>query len=126
MSLQAYQQASNRAESPRDSEYRLFGQVTLALMEAAKTDPGDVSGRIDALDWNRRLWSTLASDCSEPGNALNGPLRAQIISISLFVSRHSSAVMRGEDDFSTLIDINRSIMQGLAAGGADGGGQQAA
>ena len=41
-------------------------------------------------------------------------LRAQIISISLFVSRHSSTIMRGEDDFEALIDINKMVMQGLA------------
>ncbi len=112
--LQAYRQAATRTETPRELEYRLFGQVTRALMHAATVDASDMRTRIDALDWNRRLWSTLATDCSDPDNALNNPLRAQIISISLFVSRHSSAVMRGEDDFDALIDINRSIMQGLA------------
>ncbi len=35
MSLRAYQQTAARAESPRETEYRLFGQVTRALMEAA-------------------------------------------------------------------------------------------
>lgn len=114
MSLQAYKTAAARAENPRELEYRLFGQVTRALMEAAAADPSDVKTRISALDWNRRLWSTLATDCSDPGNALAKPLRAQIISISLFVSRHSSAVMRGEETFDELIDINRMIMQGLA------------
>ncbi len=120
--LKAYSQASTRTETPREMEYRLFGQVTRALMHAASVDKSDVKTRIDALDWNRRLWSVLATDCSDSGNALNNPLRAQIISISLFVGKHSSAVMRGEEDFETLIDINRSIMQGLAPQG----GQQAA
>ena len=73
--------------------------------------------RIDALDWNRRLWSALATDCSDSGQPADKPLRAQIISLSLFVGRHSSAVMRGEEDFEPLIDINRSIMQGLAPQG---------
>ena len=114
--LQAYRQAATRTETPREMEYRLFGQVTRALMHAATVDPKDMTTRIDALDWNRRLWSTLATDCSDPDNALNKPLRAQIISISLFVGRHSSAVMRGEDNFEALIDINRAVMQGLAGG----------
>ncbi|MBI2261610.1 MAG: flagellar biosynthesis regulator FlaF [Caulobacterales bacterium] len=117
MSLQAYKTAATRAESPREMEYRLFGQVTRALMHASTVDAGDVATRIDALDWNRRLWSTLATDCSNPDNAMDKGLRAQIISISLFVSRHSSAVMRGEDTFEALIDINKMVMQGLAGPG---------
>ena len=114
MSLQAYKTAAARAEAPRDAEYRLFGQVTRALMHASTVERSDVSTRIKAIDWNRRLWSTLATDCSDPTNALPESLRAQIISISLFVGRHSSEIMRGDGDFETLIDINRMVMQGLA------------
>lgn len=113
--LQAYNQAATRTETPREMEYRLFGQVTRALMHAATVDKSDLSTRIDALDWNRRLWSTLAAACQDPDNAMPAPMRAQFISLSLFVNRHSSMVMKGEEDFETLIDINRSIMQGLAA-----------
>ncbi len=116
--LKAYAQTSTRTETPREMEYRLFGQVTRALMHAATVDASDVKTRIEALDWNRRLWSVLATDCSDKDNQLNNPLKAQIISLSLFVGRHSSAVMRGEEDFEPLIDINRSIMQGLAPQGS--------
>ena len=101
-------------------EYRLFGQVTRALIEASKTDPNDLSTRMDALDWNRRVWSTLAAECGRPENALPKPLRASIISLGIWVGKHTSLVIRGEDDFEALIEVNRMIMQGLA------GGQQAA
>ena len=114
MSLQAYQQAASRAESPRDSEYRLFAQVTLALMEAAKTDPGDIAHRIDALDWNRSVWAVLLSDCSNPDNRLPVQLRASIISLAIWVGKHTSAVIRKREDIQPLIDVNRLIMQGLA------------
>jgi flagellar biosynthesis activator protein FlaF len=114
MSLQAYQQASARAENPRDAEYRLFGQVTRALMAAADAGEHEHGVRMHALDWNRRLWSTLATDCSSSGNGLPAPVRAQIISLSLWVSRHTSLVMRRQDEIGALIDINRIIMQGLA------------
>lgn len=118
MSLQAYQQAASRAESPRDSEYRLFAQVTLALMEAAKTDPGDIPGRIDALDWNRSLWTVLLSDCGSPENQLPPQLRASIISLALWVGKHTSAVIRRKEEIQPLIDVNRLIMQGLAPNAA--------
>lgn len=114
MSLQAYQSAASRAEDPRAAEYRLFGQVTRALIDAADTPATDVATRIDALDWNRRLWSALASDCVSDENRLTEPLRAQIISLALWVNRHSSAIMRHEEDFQPLIEVNRTVMQGLA------------
>jgi flagellar protein FlaF len=118
MSLRAYQQATARTEPPRSAEYRLFGEVTRALIEAELADASDYKTRIEALDWNRRLWSALASDCAAPENALPEALRAQIISLSIWVGRHSSAVMRKEEEIGPLVDINRIIMQGLAGPGA--------
>ena len=122
MSLQAYQQAAQRAEGPRDTEYRLFAEVTRALMDAASADTGDLAtrgdlkARVTALDWNRRLWTTLAADCASPENRLPPALRASIISLSLFVGRHTSQVIRERGDLDLLIDVNRSIMQGLKPG----------
>jgi flagellar protein FlaF len=113
MSVQAYQQAAARAESPRDIEYRLFGQVTRALMTASEAQAADIGARMDALDWNRRLWSVLAADCASAGNQLPEQLRANIISLSMWVNRHTSAIMRNEAEFAPLIDVNRMIMQGL-------------
>ena len=114
MSLQAYQQAANRAESPRDMEYRLFAQVTLALMDAARIDPKDHHQRVDALDWNRRVWTALSEDCASPGNRLPASLRASIISLSIWVGRHTSAVIRRQEEIEPLIEVNRLIMQGLS------------
>ena len=113
MSVQAYQQAATRAENPRDMEYRLFAQVTRALMDAAKLDRSHVSQRADALDWNRRLWSTLATDCADPNNRLPPPLRASMISLSIWVNKHTSLVIRNREEIEPLIEVNRMIMQGL-------------
>lgn len=113
MSLRAYQQAAARSEGPRETEYRIFGQVTRALIDAAQSD--DPATRIDALDWNRRLWSTLAADCAQPANELPQEVRAQIISLSMWVGRHTGAVVRREETFEALIDLNRTMMQGLSA-----------
>lgn len=116
MSVHAYQQAATRAETPRELEYRLFAQVTRALMEASKLDRFEIGQRMDALDWNRRVWSTLAAECGRPENALPAPLRASIISLSIWVGKHTSLVIKGEEDFEPLIEVNRMIMQGLSGG----------
>src|ERR1051326_6036439 len=114
MSLQAYQQAATRVESPRELEYRLFAQVTLALMEAAKADPNDFAARVDALGWNRRMWTVLAAACASDENRLPDQLRASIISLGLWVARHTSAVIRKEEEIQPLIEVNCLIMQGLS------------
>ena len=116
MSLQAYQQATQRAEGPRETEYRLFAEVTRALMDAARGDRNDLKTRVAALDWNRRMWTALATDCANPQNSLPEALRANIISLSMFVSRHTSKTIREKLDLDLLIEVNRSIMQGLAPG----------
>ena len=113
MSYQAYQTASARAENPRSTEYRLFGQVTKALLDADQAHSAlAIKKRADALDWNRRMWVAFAADCASEANALPEQLRASIISLSLFVSRETSSALR-TGDLEILIDINRTIMQGL-------------
>ncbi len=114
MSLKAYQTAATRAENPRETEYRLFGQVTRALLEAEKMDRSMIRERMDALDWNRRMWSVLGADCSVDGNGLPDIVRANIISLSIWVNKHTSLVMRNQEEIGPLIEINRIIMQGLA------------
>jgi flagellar protein FlaF len=114
MSLRAYQQAAQRAETPRDVEYRLFAQVTRALLDVKSKPREDLRAWIDVLHWNRRIWAALADDCAQPGNALPEATRAQVISLSLFVHRTTSQVMRREADVDTLIELNRTMMQGLS------------
>jgi flagellar protein FlaF len=113
MSFQAYQAAANRSEDPRSTEYRLFAHVTRALMSSKDLPSHDLSGRVDALDWNRRMWSNFATDCASEDNKLPSSLRASIISLSIFVSKHSSIAMRNPEAIDDLVDINRTIMQGL-------------
>lgn len=113
MSYQAYQKTQQSNEDPRQTEYRLFAQVTKALIEAGETE-NNLSKLADALDWNRRIWSAFASDCGIEGNGLPAQLRASIISLSIWVSKHSSLVIKGEEDIQDLININKTIMEGLA------------
>jgi len=112
MTLKAYQNAQTVTENPRATEYRLFGQVTGALIDAQKPEigPGE---RAEAIDWNRKLWRTLAADCMDDRNLLSSDVRAKIVSLSLWVSKYSRRVTRERAPLDPLIQINRTIMQGL-------------
>lgn len=119
MSYAAYQTAAVRTEDPRSTEYRLMGHVTRALMEARDMPKTEIRKRAAALDWNRRVWSAFAADCASDDNQLPHTLRASIISLSIFISRETSAAMRGGGDIDLLIDLNRTVMQGLAPRGSE-------
>jgi flagellar biosynthesis activator protein FlaF len=114
MSIKAYQRAATQADSARELEYRAFGQVTAGLLKA-KEGAASPSERVEALDANRRLWNILATDCAVPGNQLPLTLRGQIISLALWVAKYSSTVLREGADIEPLIDINRTVMEGLAS-----------
>lgn len=114
MSVQAYQAAAAKTESPRQTEYRAFAVATRGLIDAAALPEMEVGRRGEALAKNRRLWLLLAADCGGEGNQLPKAVRAQIISLSIFVDRHSTKVIREGASFDILIDINRTMMQGLA------------
>lgn len=91
-----------------------MGLATSGLIQAQERGHGDIAGLASALDKNRQLWSMLASDCMIDGNALPEAARAQIISLSLWVSRYSSDVMRAGAPITPLIEINKTVMDGLA------------
>lgn len=113
MSIKAYQRAATQADTPRDLEYRAFGQVTAGLVRIKDEKPAPAVVA-EALDANRRLWNVLAADCSAPENKLPLALRGQIISLALWVARYSGEVLREGADLEPLIDINRTMMEGLA------------
>ena len=112
MSLKAYKATQVATEDPRVTEYRLFGQVTGALLNAKQTNASGVP-LVEAVDWNRRLWRTLAADCMDDRNKLTQEVRAKIISLSLWVAKYSRNVTREKASLDPLIEINRNIMQGL-------------
>lgn len=115
MSVTAYQKAAQKTEEPRQLELRAFAHATRELINASELPKVEIGRRAEALSKNRRLWTLLASDCAAEGNALPPMLRAQIISLSMFVDRQSRAVIRDDDSFDVLIEINRTIMEGLTA-----------
>lgn len=115
MGLSAYQRARGFAEAPRNTEHRLLGQVTGALIEAERAGLKGAA-LMDAIHWNREVWTTFGATCADGANRLPVPLRASIVSLSLWVDRHSSEVVAGRAALSDLIEVNRLIMDGLAKG----------
>lgn len=113
MSIAAYHKTRATVESPRATEHRLFVQITAELM-AAREAGATGTALMAVLYRNRELWTVLSDDCATKGNGLPPELRASIISLALWVDRHTSAVMAGQESIDDLIDVNRMIIEGLS------------
>jgi flagellar protein FlaF len=112
MTLKAYQDTQRITEDSRNAEYRLIGKITGALIDA-KEAGAKGAPLVEAVDWNRKLWRTLASDCLDDRNKLPDGIRANIVSLSLWVTKYSKQVTRTGASIDPLIEVNRTIMQGL-------------
>ena len=112
MYAQSYQATQAVTEGPRQTEYRLFALVTRALMDVEDHEYSD-KDFYGAVDWNRRLWSTLQFDLAADDNLLPDELKAKLLSLAIWVDKHSSLAMKGRVKIGPLISVNRSIMEGL-------------
>lgn len=102
---------ANAVRSVRDVEYDVISRVTRLLRQS------DPSGRdhqaIMAVHRNNELWTLLATDLADPGNALPAETKAGLLSLAAFSLRQGHAVLAGQGTTQVLIDINMAIMKGL-------------
>lgn len=109
----AYAGPSVATRTARDIEYDAFARSTHRLGHAAADPDAGFSALAQAIHDNRSLWTALAIDVADEGNALPGPLRAQIFYLAEFTVAHSQKVLAGQADVKALIDINTAVMRGL-------------
>ncbi len=118
----AYSEATSIAPSERSVEYKAFARVTAGLTAAdLADDPNSFAKLSEAVFLNRRLWTILANDAGNDQNGLPEQLRANILSLANFTWKHSQKVLRKEASAEPLIEINKTIMQGLRTRTADVG-----
>jgi flagellar biosynthesis activator protein FlaF len=106
----AYSRNSAPVRTARDSEYEVFARITRRLRAAAQQD---FPALVAALHENQRLWATLAEDLASPGNELPDSLRAGLLNLAIFTSRHSNEVLGGRASPDVLVEINTAVMRGL-------------
>ncbi len=127
MSIAAYKTTIRESETPRQIERRVLSRVTGQLAARAEAydraenmrDRGTLlaEGLRDDLATNQKFWNELKFDLPQPKNALPTDLRAGLISLAMWVDRQTSSVMGGSAGVGALVDINRSIVAGLAGQG---------
>ena len=114
MSVSAYRKTIKETETPRKIEQRVFSKITGDLERIPHNDKGLYTDEQKNALWeNQRLWMALRSDLVLPDNNLPTELRAQLISLGMWVDNHTVKVLKGEALISDLVEINRSIIGGL-------------
>jgi flagellar protein FlaF len=114
----AYASPGTPARTLRGIEYDIFARITRRLKAAQAAGMRDFAALAGALHDNRQLWSLLAADVAEPGNALPAALRAQLFYLYEFTDQHSAKVLDGHATLEVLIDINTAVMRGLRSEGS--------
>jgi flagellar biosynthesis activator protein FlaF len=104
-----YGAAAQITKNPREAEAQLFSMAANRLLRAET-----FAQRLDALEFNRKLWQTIAIDLSLPENRLPGALRAQILSIAGVVLRLCDAGRSDPGVIETLVELNRTFSGGMA------------
>ena len=108
---QAYRSSQRLGSSARDTEAQ-------ALLEAARrldAAVGDRDAYRTALRLNWRLWTIIQADVSGDDSPLPDEIRQNILSLSVFIDKHTVSALADPSDrkLRVLIDINRNIAAGL-------------
>ncbi len=112
----AYAQQQKRNLSPREVEAMAFTKAAL-LLEDAKKVTNNIEEYAKALRFNHLLWTIIQADLTEPDNQLPPEIKANVMSLSIFVDKQTTKALRSSvaSDLDVLININRNLAAGLRA-----------
>lgn len=103
-------------DSPKDARERERQAIarSIELLEAAEKAGVQSREAIEALLFVRRLWSLFIEDLAKPENDLPQQLRADLISIGLWVVREAEQIrLEKSTNFRGIMEISRAIEEGL-------------
>lgn len=121
-SSQAYQSSQKLGSAPRQTEARALLEAARMMDVAVETDDMDAYRAALRLNW--RLWTIIQADVTAPECELPTEIRENIISLSVFIDKHTVGALadRAGEKLRVLIDINRNIASGLMGRGIEEAG----
>jgi flagellar protein FlaF len=97
----------------REREKLAFDRAIDLLKEAASKGARSLEGK-EAISFVQRLWGILIEDLLNPENGLPDALRAELVSIGLWIMKESELIQQGRsENYAALIDLNTMIRDGL-------------
>ncbi len=97
----------------RDRERQLLSRSIDMLVAASAAGP-DSREAVEALHFTMRVWTALLDDLGSSDNVLPKELRANLISIGLWVLREAEDIRQARTrDFQGIIEISQIIRDGI-------------
>jgi flagellar biosynthesis activator protein FlaF len=97
----------------REREGMALDQSILLLEQAGAVDASSVHAA-EAIAFTSKLWTVLVEDLANPENGLPKQLRAQIVSIGIWILRDlEQARTNATHDFSDVVAVSKAIRGGL-------------
>ena len=97
----------------KDRERQLLSR-SIDLLVAARDGGTSSMQAVEAVHFLNRVWTSFIEDLGSPENQLPNELRANLISIGLWLLREAEAVRRGDsDNFDGLIEVSQIIRDGI-------------
>ncbi len=87
---------------------------SIHLMKEAQGSAGSARAAIEAIHFASRIWTVFLEDLSSRENALPGKVRADLISVGIWILRDLEAIRNGNiSDFTDIIEVTEIIRDGL-------------
>jgi flagellar protein FlaF len=97
----------------RDRERQLLDR-SIDLLSAAREHGTKSMQSVEAVHFLNRVWTSFIEDLGSADNELPKELRANLISIGLWLLREAEAVRQGDsDNFDGLIEVSQIIRDGI-------------
>ncbi|MGD9804078.1 MAG: flagellar biosynthesis regulator FlaF [Hyphomicrobiaceae bacterium] len=114
MLISQYAELQQEDQSEAREHERLAIDHSIALMELADRENVEPTEIANAILFASRLWTVLIEDLASPSNGLPKEMKAQIISIGIWILREIEGIRSGEKcSFSDAIKVSRAIREGL-------------
>ncbi len=92
--------------------------IVIGKLEKAQEMGASSREAVEAIFSTRRLWNFFLESLSDDSNALPAPLRADLISIGIWVLKEAEKIRQQEEtSFAALININSIIRDSLQGAG---------
>lgn len=97
----------------KDRERQVLARSIELLRQAKQAGP-NTRESIEAIYFTSRVWMRFIDDLNSADNMLDSSLKANLISVGLWVLREAENIRKGEsDNFEGIIDISSIIKDGL-------------